>query len=200
MQTEIKKLIKDALKNLSIEVSDFVLEHPEDLKNGDYSTNVALAIAQSIEKNPKELAEKIIIEILRLNVDKNIEKVEIAGAGFINFYLSRKFFAKSVEKIVNQGETVGQNNILTGKEIMVEYTDPNPFKPIHIGHLMTNAIGESIARILEHSGAQVFRANYQGDVGLHVAKAIFGLLKHEKLQDKSGTYTLQAGNIGRAYA
>ena len=200
MQTEIKKLIKDALKNLSIEVSDFVLEHPEDLKNGDYSTNVALAIAQSIEKNPKELAEKIIIEILRLNVDKNIEKVEIAGAGFINFYLSRKFFDKSVEKIVNQGETVGQNNILTGKEIMVEYTDPNPFKPIHIGHLMTNAIGESIARILEHSGAQVFRANYQGDVGLHVAKAIFGLLKHEKLQDKSGTYTLQAGNIGRAYA
>src|SRR3990167_5121174 len=188
MQTEIKKLIKDGLKNLRIEVSDFILEHPEDFKNGDYSTNVALAIAQSIEKNPKELAEKIIIEILRLNVDKNIEKVEIAGAGFINFYLSRKFFAKSVEKIVNQGETVGQNNILTGKKIMVEYTDPNPFKPFHIGHINTNAIGESITRILKHSGAEVKRANYQGDVGRHVAKAIWGLVKHPELQKETSSH------------
>jgi arginyl-tRNA synthetase len=160
-------------------VNSIVLEHPEDLKNGDYSTNISLTIAKSIERNPKELAEKIVAEINRLNVDKNIEKVEAAPAGFINFYLSRKFFSQSVEEILNEGANVGKNKILDGKKIMIEYTDPNPFKPFHIGHLMTNAIGESVARILEHSGADVSRANYQGDVGLHVAKAIWGLLEYD---------------------
>ena len=199
MQKEIKNLIKDALENLKIEVSDIILEHPEDLKNGDYSTNIALAIAKSIERNPKELAEKIVAEISRLNLDKNIEKVEVAGNGFINFYLSRKFFAGSVEEILNRAENFGRNEKLKGKKVMVEYTDPNPFKPFHIGHLMSNAIGESISRLVEFSGAKTTRANYQGDVGLHIAKAIYGLLKDKTLQDKSGSHNLQATNIGKAY-
>ncbi|KKT76054.1 MAG: Arginine-tRNA ligase [Parcubacteria group bacterium GW2011_GWF2_44_7] len=176
MEQEIKKLIKDALQNLNIEVSEVVLEHPEDLKNGDYSTNIALSIAKEIGQNPRELAEKIKEQILRLNLDKYLEKIEVAGAGFINFYLSRKFFAGSVEKIVNQADNFGKNNLWEGKKVMVEYTQPNPFKPFHIGHLMSNSIGESISRLVEFSGAEVSRANYQGDVGLHVAKAIYGLL------------------------
>ena len=200
VEKEIKNLIKDALKNLNIEVNNVALEHPEDLKNGDYSTNVALAVAKKIGENPKQLAEKICKELERLNVDNNIEKFEVAGAGFINFYLSRKFFSRNVEKILNQGADTGKNEILFGKKIMVEYTDPNPFKPFHIGHLMTNAIGESIARILEHSGAIVSRANYQGDIGLHVAKAIYGLLKDSKLAQKTGNHNEEAQNIGKAYA
>ncbi|MFA6177821.1 MAG: arginine--tRNA ligase [Candidatus Paceibacterota bacterium] len=200
MEQEIKNLIKDALNNLSIEVSNIVLEHPENSSNGDYSTNVALAISKSVERNPKELAEKIITEIIRLNIDKNIEKIEVAGNGFINFYLSREFFRKSIEEILNNPENFGKNNSLEGKKIMVEYTDPNPFKPFHIGHLMSNAIGESISRLVEFSGAKTTRANYQGDVGLHVAKAIYGLLENEKLQNKIGSNALQASNIGRAYA
>jgi arginyl-tRNA synthetase len=200
MENQLKKLIKDALENLNIEVSDFVLEHPEDLKNGDYSTNVALVIAKSVERNPKELAEKIVTEILRLNVDNNLEKVAVAGAGFINFHLSRKFFARSVEEILNKADSVGKNETLSGKKIMVEYTQPNPFKPFHIGHLMSNAIGEAISRLVEFSGANISRANYQGDIGLHVAKAVFGLLENEHLQSQAGTHNLQAANIGQAYA
>ncbi|OGI95578.1 arginine--tRNA ligase [Candidatus Nomurabacteria bacterium RIFCSPLOWO2_01_FULL_42_17] len=200
MQEEIKNLIREALKNLSIEVEDITLEHPADLARGDYSTNIAMAIAKNVKENPKKLAEKIVAEISRLNLEKNIEKVEVAGVGFINFYLSRKFFSKSVEEIVNKVESFGKNDVLADKKIMIEYTDPNPFKPFHIGHLMTNAIGESIARILEHSGAVVSRANYQGDVGLHIARAIYGLLQNEKLQDKKGSNAFQAANIGRAYA
>ncbi len=200
MQNEIKKLIKDALKNLDIEISNIALEHPEDFKNGDYSTNVALVIAKSIKKNPKELAEKIVTEIIRLNIDNNVEKVEIAGAGFINFHLSRKFFSRSIEEILNKAKDFGKNDLLSGKKMMVEYTDPNPFKPFHIGHLMSNAIGESISRLVEFSGAETARANYQGDVGLHVAKAIYGLLENEKLQSQTGTHNLQARNIGEAYA
>src|SRR3989338_6981911 len=212
MQEKVENLINDALKNLGIparnashndaggEEVDFVVEHPEDLKNGDYSTNVAMVCAKKLKINPKELAERIREEMSRLNLDIVVGKIEVAGAGFINFFLSPEFFRKSVEEILNQGENVGQNNLLSGKKIMVEYTDPNPFKPFHIGHLMTNAIGESVARILEHSGAEVSRANYQGDVWLHVAKAIWGLLKNPELADQSiVSNAAEATNIGKAY-
>ena len=199
MEQEIKNLIKDALKNLNIEVSDIVVEHPEDLNNGDYSTNVALAIAKSIERNPKELAEKIVIETNRLNIDKNIEKVGVAGNGFINFYLSRKFFANSVEEILNSGENFGKNNLLKDQKIMIDYTQPNPFKPFHIGHLMSNAIGESISRLIEFSGAEVKRVNYQGDVGLHVARAIWGIM-NRGFPEPGFNNTEKAKYIGECYS
>jgi len=179
MEERIKKLIQDALENLDVEVTEISLEHPADIKMGDYSTNVAMVCAKALKKFPNELAEKIVAEILRLNTDQYIEKIEVAGAGFINFYLSRKFFADRIEEILNQGENVGQNNFLEGKRIMIEYTDPNPFKVFHIGHLNNNTIGESISRIVEWSGAEVKRTCYQGDVGMHVAKAVWGFMKNK---------------------
>ena len=98
MKKEIEKLIKDALKNLGIaEDIIFTVEHPEDFKNGDYSTNVAMTCAKNIAKNPRELAEKIKLE-LEKNKPTEIEKIEIAGPGFINFYLSREFFTENVEE------------------------------------------------------------------------------------------------------
>ena len=217
MEQKITHIIKEALKKLGIDEVDFVVEHPEYFQNGDYSTNVAMALMRNtakaldshvgeitwakssigMPKNPKELAEKIKLEIEK-NLPQKIEKVEVAG-GFINFYLSRKFFADEVEKILNEGENVGKNNSLEGKKIMVEYTDPNPFKPFHIGHLMTNAIGESIAAILEHSGADVKRANYQGDVGLHVARAMYGMQKKGMPENMSASVQTLAKYIGDAY-
>ena len=198
MENKIKILIKSALRNLGIAEADFIVEHPEDLKNGDYSTNIAMAVAKNAKANPKDLAEKIKLE-LEKNLPQKIEKIEIAGAGFINFYLSRKFFSESIEEIVNKGNDTGKNETLSGKKMMVEYTDPNPFKPFHIGHLMTNAIGESIARILEHSGADVARANYQGDVGLHVAKAFYGMQKKGMPTDMSASVQVLAQYIGDSY-
>lgn len=198
MEQKIKNLIKKALKDLQVEDINFIVEHPEDFNNGDYSTNVAMVCAKQLKTNPKKLAEEIKAK-LDADLPKEIEKTTVAGAGFINFYLSRKFFANSIEEILNKPEDFGKNDILNGKKIMVEYTDPNPFKPFHIGHLMTNAIGESVASILEYAGASVSRANYQGDVGLHIAKSIYGLLKDEALQDRSGTHNVQAANIGKAY-
>ena len=203
MQQKIKQIVKEALKKLEIKEVDFAVEHPEDFENGDYSTNVAMACAKEFKTNPKELAEKIKNEIEK-NLPEEIEKVEVAGTGFINFHLSRKFFSGKVEQILNQ-KNFGDNEIFKDKKIMVEYTDPNPFKPFHIGHLMTNAIGESIARILYHSGANVSRANYQGDIGLHVARAIYGILHQsvsvweEKLLSKESSAELSQW-IGKCYA
>ena len=192
VQEKIINSVTSALKNLGLEPEKLFLEHPADLGMGDYSTNVALALGQ------RELAEKIAAEINK-NLPSEAERVE-AKNGFVNFYLNRYFFQDSVKKIIAD-ENFGHNDLNHDKKIMVEYTDPNPFKPLHIGHLMTNAIGESIARILEYCGAQVLRANYQGDVGLHVAKAIYGLFKKpEEYRLKNETIQNQALFIGKAYA
>ncbi|MEK7569298.1 MAG: arginine--tRNA ligase [Patescibacteria group bacterium] len=192
IEEKIKKSIENSLKALKVQGDAVHLEHPADLIMGDYSTNVAFRLG-------KGKAEEIAAE-LKKNMPSEIEKVEVAGPGFINFYLNKYFFQDSVKKILND-EDFGKNNLNKGKKIMVEYTDPNPFKPLHIGHLMTNAIGEAVARVLEYSGAEVLRANYQGDVGLHVARAIYGLLKKpEEYRLKNETLQNQALYIGKAYA
>jgi len=199
MEEKIKNLIKETLKNLGIkEDVDFSVEHPENLDNGDYSSNVVLIYSKKINENPKKLAEKIFRE-LNKNKTKEISKIEIAGPGFINFFLTSSFFVKKVEEILEQKENFGKNNLLAGKKIMVEYTQPNPFKPFHIGHLMSNAIGESISRLVEFSGAKVVRANYQGDVGPHVAKAIYVLIE-KGVPEKNKTISEQARYIGECYA
>ncbi len=194
---KIKLCIEEALRNLSLPSTEFSMEHPEDYSHGDYSTNVAMVLAKSVHTNPRDLAEKIVQEINK-NIPDCIEKIDVAGSGFINFYLTRDFFVQSVQEI-NSSEKIGTNSIHSGKKIMVEYTDPNPFKPFHIGHLMTNTIGESIARILEHSGAEVKRANYQGDVGLHVAKAFYGMQKKGMPEDMNAPVEALAQYIGECY-
>ncbi len=199
MEQKIKILINEALKNLGIAEANFTVEHPEDLKNGDYSTNVAMVLAKREKMNPKELAEKMVNE-LQKNSAQEIMKIEVAGAGFINFYLTREFFAESVKDILNKGDNWGKNEMLAGKKVMVEYTQPNPFKPFHIGHLMSNAIGESISRIVEFSGAKTVRANYQGDVGPHVAKAMYGMYKAGAPADESASASVIAQYIGECYA
>lgn len=198
IKTRIQNLIKEALKKLEINSeASFSVEHPADLKMGDYSTNVAMVYAKNLKMNPKDLAEKIVEE-LNKNKDSEIEKVETAGAGFINFYLSKDFFANSLNQII-EDEKFGNNKSKEGEVIMVEYTDPNPFKPFHIGHLMSNAIGESISRLVEYSGAETIRANYQGDVGLHVAKAIYGILQ-KGMPDENKSINEKAEYIGECYS
>ncbi|OGD70622.1 arginine--tRNA ligase [Candidatus Campbellbacteria bacterium RIFCSPLOWO2_02_FULL_35_11] len=223
IKNELEKIIKSAMSELGlpageagIEAGEVHLEHPVDLKMGDYSTNVAMVYAKQLGQNlnpvrdngslkepvsngARELAEKIVEKINLGPRDPSIEKIEVAGAGFINFYLKKDFFVDSVKEVLEQGEKFGSNEKLKGKKIMVEYTDPNPFKEIHIGHLTTNAIGESISRIIGFNGAEIIRANYQGDVGMHVAKAIYGLLElrfdGSKIGDLAQAYAYGAKNF-----
>jgi arginyl-tRNA synthetase len=201
MKEKIENLIKNALKNLKIEAEDIILEHPTDLKMGDYSTNVAMSLAKKLKTTPKVLAEKIVKEINK-KLPKEIEKIEIAGFGFINFYLSQDFFSNSIEKIL-ENNNFGQNQNLKDKKIIIEYTDPNPFKEFHIGHLMSNSIGESISRIVEWNGAEVRRACYQGDVGMHVAKAVWAIMKKATKTLTGGSIIYNPKNafaLGQAYA
>ena len=167
---------------------NYWLEHPAELKNGDYSTSVALQYSRQAGVNAREFAERIVSALGKI---PGIGKIEVAPAGFINFYLGPEAIAASIEKSVTE-DRWGAGTLNAGKKIMIEYTDPNPFKEFHIGHLMSNAIGESVARLTEFTGADVTRANYQGDVGPHVAKAIWGM-------QKLGVDAGDAAALGKAY-
>jgi len=186
---DIKNALEGAFRALDIVVSEITLEHPGELANGDYATGVALQYAKEAHMKPRELAEKIVSEIGKVN---GVSKIEIAGAGFINFYLSPKTIAEVLEEARSE-KTWGMNQNEKGNKTIVEYTDPNPFKEFHIGHLVTNTIGESISRLFVYAGADVKRANYQGDVGRHVARAIWGLMQ-------SGDSPEDVQALGRAYA
>lgn len=172
INSNIQNDILIALKALNIEValSKVVIETPEDSKNGDFSTNVAMRFASQEKKNPRDFALEVV-ESLPENI--YIEKVEIAGPGFINFYMSSKYLLDILNDVVAKESF--QLETKKGKDVLLEYTDPNPFKIFHIGHLYTNCVGESFSRLQEALGANVKRACYQGDVGLHVAKTLWGL-------------------------
>jgi len=165
----LEKLIQKALVGAGVRDADFVVEHPTDLKMGDYTTNAGIKYKKKDE----------IFAYINEHKPEGVERVEMAGPGFINFYLSSKFFAESLAEILKEADKFGRGESLKEERVMVEYTDPNPFKEFHIGHLMSNSIGEAISRIIEWNGAEVKRANYQGDVGIHVASAIWGMQREE---------------------
>ncbi len=175
IQDKIKSIIISALQVLNIEVDNITLEHPSDLKMGDYSCNVSMVLAKKLGQNPKELSEKIVAE-LNKNKITEIDKVEVAGPGFINFYLSSEYFFNELKNILSQGENWGRVDTHKGKEILTEHTSINLFKPFHIGHLMNNAIGESITRFARFSGAEVTAISYPSDVSLGIGKAIYIML------------------------
>ncbi len=165
--------VTNALKELDGGEVVFTVVPTDNLAHGDYSVNVAMVAAKAVGKNPKSFAEELVAKIAP-NLPEGVERVEVAGPGFLNFFLKRNYFSDVLQRILSN-KKYGWNKVLHGQKVMVEYTDPNPFKEFHIGHLMSNAIGESVARLFEAQGATVKRACYQGDVGLHVAKAIWGM-------------------------
>ena len=173
MKEEIIKKIEEILKELGVENPNVVLDRPTRFSMGDFSSNIAMAYAKQLVKKPIDLAGEIREALLSKNI-KYLTKIDAVAPGFINFFFNKEYFGDNVKKIL-EGSDFGKSKSLFGKKVMVEYTDPNPFKEFHIGHLMPNVIGESVCRLLEASGAEVKRVNYQGDVGLHVAKAVWAI-------------------------
>lgn len=189
IRNRLRARIADALKALSIEIAPegVRIEYPLELSHGDYASGVAMQFAKRVGTSPRELAEKIVSSLGSI---EGVEKIEIAGPGFINVTLARAELVTYVDFANNDawGRGVPQE-----KTVIIDYTQPNPFKPFHIGHLMSNATGEALSRLYESNGAKVIRVNYQGDVGLHIGKAIWGLQQMNVSPDNAET-------IGKAYA
>ena len=197
-----------AQKSIDIGTEDTVansinLEYPAIIEHGDFASNAALAYAKKIGSAPQVLARAIVDESSFKELVKKVRATaEVAGPGFINFKLSQEFFAETIHEIVAKSKEskFGMRAFNAGKKVLVEYTDPNPFKVFHIGHLMSNALGEAVSRLVEFSGAHVVRANYQGDVGLHVAKAIWGMMALKDIMPPRSASVKEISDfIGTAY-
>lgn len=186
--------LKTAVKKLGYPSDDIVLSIPKNSSFGDYSTNLALQLAKQpsaiSHQSSEEIANKIISNLGDLSY---LEKAEVAGSGFINFFIKDKEILGNLSNLSHLEKAEKE------EKIMVEYGHVNPLKEIHIGHLRTFILGESICRILEAVGYQVFRANYQGDIGLHIAKAIWGI-KKLGLPTKELSLKEKANLLGKAYA
>jgi len=177
MKDQLQEYLKGIIVKFGSDISAPALDYPENPDHGDFTTNVAMANAKKLGMAPKVLAEKIVAEV-KSSMPDYLKDVSVAGPGFINFFVKDIEIQKEVVKINSAGiSSYGRSIAEKGKNVLVEYTDPNIFKVFHIGHLMCNAIGESISRLVEYSGANVTRICYPSDMGLHLAKAIWAVLK-----------------------
>src|SRR3989344_4737300 len=154
IRAKIEEAIRVALADLGLGEIDFTLEHPENPDHGDYSTNAALVAAKKTKGNPLEIAGTFRVAILARVSLNEIERIEIAGQGFINFFLSKNYLSDNLKTIIAD-ESYGKGGSLEEKKIIIEYTDANPFKELHIGHLMSNTIGEALSRLIGWGGAEV---------------------------------------------
>lgn len=150
------------------DVPQFIIEKPSDKKNGDFSSNIAMAGARAYHMAPRAIAEAIVKNLDLKNTF--IEKTEIAGPGFINFYFSDKYYNEILRDIVKSGENYGRSDFGEGKKILVEFVSANPTGPMHIGNARGGAIGDCLASVLDWAGFSVNREFYVNDAGNQIEK------------------------------
>lgn len=166
---KIREIVRKALgaKFSDIEVK---IEYPADIQYGDYSTNIALQLSKIEKKSPREVAEKIIAAITRPDW---ISKIEIAGAGFINFYIAPEFLSEFTGGVIKEGENYGKSEIKKGRTVATDTSHPNIAKPMGVHHLLSTIIGNALNKILAAVGYRVIRDNYIGDWGTQFGKLIY---------------------------
>ena len=161
---KLNEALNKAVKSLGVENFNAEFEKPKHEGHGDRAASVAMKLAKVLKSNPRDIANKIA-ENLK---SEYIDKIEIAGAGFINVFLNGKFYADSVSDILNQGENYGSVDLGKNRKIQVEFVSANPTGPLHIGHGRGAAVGDSVARILKFTGWDVQREYYMNDSGLQI--------------------------------
>ena len=174
---DIRKRLAEGVKRLfDVEVEVEITPAPEET-GADYASNVAMKLAKVAHKAPMTIAEELK-EVLQSEGIGGFA-VEVAAPGFLNFISPDEYYVNKIAEIANN-QGFSSNNISLdeyfGKTVVAEFSDPNPFKVLHVGHLYTSVVGDSISRLLELAGAKVVRANFGGDVGLHVAKTLYAVL------------------------
>ena len=174
-EIELKNIIELAVKKAvsngalpEAEMPQFNIEKPANKDNGDYSTNVAMAGARAFKKAPRMIAEAIVSCI---DLDGTaFERVEIAGPGFMNFFLSQQFYSNVLKDVFSCGKDYGKSDCGQGKRVLVEFVSANPTGPMHIGNARGGAIGDCLASVLDWAGFSVNREFYVNDAGNQIEK------------------------------
>ena len=167
LRDTLKKVI---LETFGIDFESEITPAPENI-DADYSSNVALKLAKELHDNPFNIAEKI---------SEKIDDSFVSKPGFVNFKISDDDLNEKISSLADKFEI--SSDKFAGKTVICEFSDPNPFKVLHVGHLYTSVVGDSISRLFEYAGAKVIRANFGGDVGLHVAKTMY-ILKQKNIDE-----------------
>lgn len=168
MKQQLSQAVRDCINQLYGINSDAELTRPDE-KFGDYATNIALRLSKQLGRKPREIAEEVA-DRLRIDLASLVSDVTIAGPGFINLVVADTLLVEAASRY-----TPAQT--MAGQIVVAEYSDPNPFKILHAGHLYTSIVGDAIASLVQAAGADVHRVNFGGDVGLHVAKTMWSVLR-----------------------
>lgn len=167
--TNIKQELENVLKKLNIEVQvPFVVEIPKDNTNGDYATNIAMQLTKILKQNPRDIANRVV-ELFSKDAC-NVEKIEIAGPGFINFFVKSTSFASLIKHVINANDNFGKQDYGKGKKYDVEFVSANPTGDLHLGHAWQAALGDSICNLLTEVGYNVTREYYVNDAGVQILK------------------------------
>lgn len=165
MKNDIRLVLNDALSEMGVSISYIPIEYPENLEHGHFATPLAMSLARELKKNPKMIAEEIYQQI---HTNSLFDKIEIAGPGYLNFFISESFLEKKLTEVLSE-KPFGQNNSLSEEHILLEYISANPTGPLHIGHGRWAAVGDSLSRLLKFSGANIYREFYVNDAGVQIS-------------------------------
>lgn len=162
IKKDLKNIINESLSKMNIDGVSFIVEVPKNKENGDYSTNVAMELTKVLRKNPREITEEIVANIDKGNI---IDRIVIAGAGFINFYINNSYLLKGIDEIIKLDKDYGKSNIGNKKKINIEYVSANPTGILHVGTARGASYGDNLSRIMSFAGYDVTREYYINDGG-----------------------------------
>ncbi|WP_079528337.1 arginine--tRNA ligase [Halobacillus hunanensis] len=167
LKDEIVRAVKQAGLATDEQMPVVVLEQPKDKSHGDYATNMAMQLARIAKKNPRQIATELVEQFDRSKA--SIEKIDIAGPGFINFHMNNQYLADLVPAILSAGENYGRTEIGKGHSVQIEFVSANPTGTLHLGHARGAAVGDSLSNVLDAAGYNVSREYYINDAGNQIA-------------------------------
>jgi len=169
VKAEIARQLRAALTKLAPEATDVevALERPRDPAHGDFATNVAMQLARRLKRNPRQIAEEIVAAV-RAPLEGRVDRIEVAGAGFINLRLSGRSKRAVVARVLAEGAQYGRSNRAAGEKVQLEFVSANPTGPLHVGHGRQAALGDTLAALLETQGHAVTREFYYNDAGVQI--------------------------------
>ncbi|MGJ8730555.1 arginine--tRNA ligase [Listeria aquatica] len=167
---QIKQAVLKATGISEADMPEILLEVPKEKSHGDYSTNIAMQLARVAKKAPRAIAESIIQEFDTKS--SQIEKIEIAGPGFINFFLDNRYLTKVIPAVLAEDESYGQSDFGKRERIQIEFVSANPTGDLHLGHARGAAIGDSLANIMDMAGFDVEREYYVNDAGNQIQNLV----------------------------